>query len=312
MNNKPEKKISNEMRFRRLFNRKYEDHKKMIENLPSEDKNDIINIKSNINGEEIMRRLQNETIHNHYPLHSSYENDPRKYSNTIGFLIVATGKYDIFLKPLIESIEKFVLPNNLKKYYIFSDKDIKLDLNNYEVFHVEHKPFPYPTLYRFHFFDKYFDKIQTDQIIYIDADTLITDNIGTEIINPITVTQHCGFVNRYGSFEHRTNSKCYVPIREAKNYFGGGFYSFERNEFYKMMQHCKNIIDSDVNMGITPIWHDESAINHYMINNTPSRVLSPSYHYPENIDQIYQSWGGKDKFECKILLLSKNHKEIRE
>ena len=315
------KKISKEMRFeemrfRRLFNRKHDkdvkilEKEKVVQNEYISDEACIIE-RSQISEEEIMRNIQNKTIANHYPLHSLYENDIKKHNNTIGFLIVATGKYDIFLKPLIESIEKFVLPNNEKKYYIFSDKNIELDYPNYEVFNIEHKPFPYPTLYRFHFFDRYFDKIKSDQIVYIDADTLITDNIGTEIINPITVTQHCGFVKRYGSFESRSNSKCYVPVTEAKNYFGGGFYSFERSEFYRMMHHCKNIIDSDVNMGITPVWHDESAINHYMIENIPSRVLSPSYHYPENNEKIYSTWNG-NIFPCKILLLNKNHEEIRK
>jgi hypothetical protein len=33
---------------------------------------------------------------------------------------------------------------------------------------------------------------------------------------------------------------------------------------------------------------------------------------PEEIEHIYNSWGGKEKYACKILLLNKNHKEIRE
>ena len=63
--------------------------------------------------------------------------------------------------------------------------------------------------------------------------------------------------------------------------------------------------------GRIPIWHDESVINRYLATNRPTRVLSPSYHFPESNQSIYQSWGGKDKFPCKILLLDKDHKEIR-
>jgi hypothetical protein len=246
----------------------------------------------------------------HYPLHNLYEDDPSKHSIDVGFLIVATGKYDIFVEPLIRSIEENVLPNNRKFYNIFSDKNIIIGDVIYSIFNIDHKPFPYPTLKRFHFFDKYNGDIVGDQIIYIDADTLIKSKIGTEILYPITVTQHCGFVDRIGSFERRSMSSCYINPRDCKNYFGGGFYSFSREEFFKMNEFCKKAIDKDESMGIVPVWHDESALNKYISMLHPSRVLSPSYHYPENNEKIYSSWG-ENNYECKILLLDKNHKEIR-
>ena len=247
-----------------------------------------------------------------YRLHNDFEDDINKYDVEIGFLIVATGKYDVFLWPLIQSIEKYILPNNRKFYNIFSNKNIDLPIDNYEVFNIEHKPFPYPTLYRFHFFDKYINQIIGDQLVYIDADTIITNNIGTEIIYPKVVTQHCGYVNRRGTFETRNESMACVNHNAGKNYYGGGFYSFSRDQFYELMSSCISIIDTDNAKGIIPVWHDESALNKYMTTVTPNRVLSPSYHYPENIEHIYESWGGKEKYVCKILLLNKNHKEIRE
>lgn len=248
----------------------------------------------------------------YYNLHSEYEDYSDKHNITVGFLIVATGKYDVFVDPLIRSIEKYVLPNNKKHYNIFSDKPFSIEGVSYSVFPVEHKPFPYPTLKRFHFFNTYKNSIAGDQIVYIDADTLIKKEIGTEILYPITVTQHCGFVNMPGSFEKRQLSKAYVNPREYKNYVGGGFYSFSRTEFFKMSEYCMNIINMDESMGIIPVWHDESAINKYISTVvTPTRVLSPSYHYPESNKKIYDSWGGQESFECKILLLDKNHKEIR-
>jgi hypothetical protein len=251
-------------------------------------------------------------INGYYNLHTQYEDNPLLYHLEVGFLIIATGKYDIFIEPLIQSIEKYVLPNNAKFYNIFSDKDINLPITNYRVLPIEHRPFPYPTLNRFHFFSKYFSEIKGDQLIYIDADTLITSSIGTEILLPITITQHCGYVNLSGTFETRIESSTYVDPVNYKNYYGGGFYSLHREEFYDLMCECVSMIDLDSSKGIVPIWHDESALNKYFTEVTPNRVLSPSYHYPENIEHIYNLWGGKDKYPCKILLLSKNHKEIRE
>ena len=257
--------------------------------------------------------IKNEHImEDHYPLYTDYENDINKQTIEIGFLIIATGKYDIFIKPLIDSIEKHILPDNKKHYNIFTDKtELDLGVSNYSIFPIEHRPFPYPTLNRFHFFDQYIDQIKGDQLVYIDADTLITDRIGTEIITPITATQHCGYVNRWGTFESRMESKCFVGRFDGKNYYGGGFYSFEKNQFLKMVKECKEMVDWESVRGRIPIWHDESVINRYLATNRPTRVLSPSYHFPESNQSIYQSWGGKDKFPCKILLLDKDHKEIR-
>lgn len=264
---------------------------------------------NNVNNVNDTNNKNTEEMSIYYPVYDSYENDESKQKISIGFLIVATGKYDIYVKNLIESIEKYVLNNNNKHYYIFTDKEIVLDIKNYSLIKIEHKPFPYPTLYRFHFFMDAIESIKEDQLIYIDADTLITNPIGTEILTPRTITQHCGYLNRKGTFETRTNSACYVNPEDAKNYFGGGFYSFSRKEFIGMSIFCKEAIDRDEANGIMPIWHDESALNKYMTLVEPTRVLSPSYHYPENRDSIVRTWG--KNFQCKILLLDKNHKEIR-
>jgi hypothetical protein len=279
----------------------------------NQNNNDTNSNINNVINNVINNAIKEENImEEHYPLFTDYENDYNKHTIEIGFLIVATGKYDIFLRPLIDSIEKYILPDNKKHYNIFTDKtELDLGISNYSIFPIEHRPFPYPTLNRFHFFDQYLDQIKGDQLAYIDADTLITDKIGTEIITPITATQHCGYVNKWGTFEPRMESKCFVNRFEGKNYYGGGFYSFERNQFLKMVKECKEMVDFESLRGRIPVWHDESVINKYLTTNRPTRVLSPSYHFPESNQSIYESWGGKNKFPCKILLLDKDHKEIR-
>lgn len=279
--------------------------------ISSEYKNRIANRNTKKRLSYVQQHQQEELLMNLYPLHCNYENDHSKHGIKIGFVIVATGKYDVYIEPLIRSIETFFLDTNKKFYNIFSDKDIKLSGVDYEIFKVDHRPFPYPTLYRFHFFEQYKDSIIGDQIIYIDADTLITSKIGTEVITPITATQHCGFVNRWGSFENRQESKCCVSRAEGRNYYGGGFYSFSRNEFFRLCHFGKETVDWEAARGRTPIWHDESVLNKYLTLAQPTRVLSPSYHYPENNQTIYSTWGG-NKFDCKILLLNKNHKEMRQ
>ena len=69
----------------------------------------------------------------------------------------------------------------------------------------------------------------------------------------------------------------------------------EMQAVYKSMAHTfkKNII---------AIWHDESHINRYFIDNPPTIILSPSYCYPENLKLPYKK---------RLLALDKNHAKVR-
>jgi histo-blood group ABO system transferase len=61
-------------------------------------------------------------------------------------------------------------------------------------------------------------------------------------------------------------------------------------------------IKIDFEKNFIAVWHDESHLNRYMIDNTPTKILTPSYCYPENMYLPYHK---------KLLALDKNHKELR-
>lgn len=233
----------------------------------------------------------------------------------IDLLIVATNNYIKFLPDLINSVKTYFLTTEEVKIYVFTDNALEChnlinDDTNVAYRYIEHKPWPHATLNRFHFFKEYINEINGDYIFYIDADTIIMDEITTDILSDFTVVQHCGFVNGGGSWETREESECYVSPQFQKQYYGGGFYGFSKEVFKPLISIAVDIIDEDIKNGITPVWHDESALNFItsLVKN-PLKVLSPSYHYPENNPRIINSW--KEQYPCKILLLDKNHKEIR-
>ncbi|MCS2760610.1 hypothetical protein NXV13_04110 [Bacteroides ovatus] len=57
-------------------------------------------------------------------------------------------------------------------------------------------------------------------------------------------------------------------------------------------------VDRDATNHIIPIWHDESLINKYFLDNPPAITLSPAYLYPE---------GWLLPFEPIILIRDKNN-----
>ncbi len=244
---------------------------------------------------------------NYYRVFDKTLNEPQKHSVHLGILIVATNKYRVYVEPLISSLEEHFCQKNKKTYHIFTDQDIVLPGVHHRIFKIEHHPFPYPTLYRFHFFDRYMDQIEGQQLIYIDADSLISNTIGTEIIDKAVVVQHYWFYSKPGTFDGNNRSTAYVAHATGKNYYGGSFFSFNRNMFVNMTHTCKAMVDQDMANNVMPLWHDESVLNRYMLDHPPSRVLSPSYHFPQS--QIKEA--GSTPFHSKILVIEKDSEAMR-
>lgn len=235
----------------------------------------------------------------------------------VNLLIVATEKYIQFLPALVASVREHFLTDHDVCIKIFTnrivDANIAVGHDKIKFFEVEHKPWPYTTLYRYHFFQKYMTQIfNADYYYYIDADTLIKAKItDADIFGDRVGTQHCGYVNARGTYEERKMSTSYIKPMEGKIYFGGGFWGFSHKEFWHFINKACWMINEDHNNGLIPIWHDESVLNHYFVHNSPDKVLTPSFHYPESRTEHYKAKWPED-YECKILLLDKNHKEIRE
>jgi histo-blood group ABO system transferase len=234
----------------------------------------------------------------------------------VNLLIIATNKYVQFLPKLIESVNKYFTTEHQVTINVFTNRitDCELLLSQLGgkiiLYGIEHQAWPYTTLYRYHFFKAYQNELPSaDYYFYIDADTIIKDKItGEEIFGDIVGTQHCGFVGKRGSYETRPESTSYVEPNEGERYYGGGFWGFHSTEFWKFVNKAVEMINTDGVKGIIPVWHDESVLNRYLINYEPDKVLTPSFHYPEGANNR-KSW--KENYPCKILLLDKNHNDIR-
>ena len=221
----------------------------------------------------------------------------------IGLLLIATGKYDIFIEPLIESIEKHFFKNHNVYIFLFTDSDKEYDYTNTKIIYKEHKPFPYPTLERYKTFSKNSELFDDcDYLFYCDIDMLFVDDVDTEILSERVATIHPGFLGKRGTPETRKESLAYVSPKEKLVYYAGGFNGGTKNEFLKMSKHLSENIQKDLDRNIIAIWHDESHMNRYFLDNPPTKVLTPSYCYPE-------SW--QLPFKKKLLALDKNHSEIR-
>lgn len=224
----------------------------------------------------------------------------------IGLLVIATGKYDIFIPPLLKSAKKHFMKNHEVTMFVFTDKDMPKKDGLITLKH-QHESWPNPTLKRYHVFDKYNKELsKMDYLYYCDADMLFVSDVGDEILpdteTELVATEHPGFYGgRRGTYETNIKSTAYVSNEYKGCYFAGGFNGGTSKAFLNMSREIKDRVNKDLENNIIAIWHDESQLNRYLIDNQP-KVLNPSYCYPESWDL---------PFEKKILALDKNHKEIR-
>jgi len=225
----------------------------------------------------------------------------------VGLLIVATNKYISFVQNLVDSADKWFLPECNVTYCVFTNTPKQLNTSNsFNMMHIEHEPWPAPTLKRYDYFDQYADYLKNfDYLYYCDADMRFVNSVGSEILEELVSTSHPGFwdkLNLQFSYERRPNCKAYIPFGKGNGYYAGGFNGGSSNEFLKMAKTIVYWRKEDERNNIIPIWHDESYMNKYLYLNLPTKVLNPSYCYPE-------AWNLP--FEKKLLALDKNHSEMR-
>jgi histo-blood group ABO system transferase len=223
----------------------------------------------------------------------------------VGLLIIATNKYTQFLQPLISSADNFFLKDQEVTYFVFTNKDIEINSSrNVIKIDVDHKEWPWMTLGRYKIFTESSDKLsEMDYLYYCDADMRFVGEVGDEILSERVATQHPSYTGVRGTPETNPLSLACVYIHEEMQYFAGGFNGGNSIEYLKMAKHISNNIDIDYSKDLIAVWHDESHMNRYFIDNTPTKILDPSYCCNEGWIDC--------PFGRRLLALDKNHSDIR-
>lgn len=226
---------------------------------------------------------------------------------TISLLLIATGRYDIFLQPLLDSVDQYFFKEDHINVYLFTDKILKLETTDrltITTIPTEHKPFPYSTLLRYKYFDQARDQIKGDYTFYCDVDMKFVAPVGREILGDIVCVQHPGFYNGgWGSTGCDQRSLAYLEPAFCKDYKAGGFQGGQRDVYLIACNTLSRRISEDEKNGVMAEWHDETHWNWYLkVAAGYTKVLDPSYCYPE-------SW--KLPFQKRLLALDKDHAALR-
>ena len=227
----------------------------------------------------------------------------------ICILTIATNKYIQFVQNLYDTIDENFLNGNHIEGLLITNHEVDSS-ENIKVSTIDHEPWPMPTLKRYNYFMKEYDYISKfDYCFYFDVDMKVVSQIKEdEVVGDLVAVQHPYKINETPeqfSYERRSKSTAHISHQEGKHYYAGGFNGGSTKEFLKMSEKIANNVIADLNNGIVAVWHDESHMNRYLIDNPPSLSLTPSYCYAEEF------WGTDYPYEPKIVALKKNHNELR-
>lgn len=218
-------------------------------------------------------------------------------------LLIATGeKYHQYIEPYLESARKFLFPHDV---ILWTDSE-----KQYDVAHQFYKAaagYPNETLLRYHTFLQVQSLlINYDFLIYSDADMLWVAPVEeSEVVSDgITACLHPGYIGKVGTPERRPQSRAYIPQNANNKYFCGGFIGGTCEKFLWMARHIMIHVDEDAKNDITAIWHDESHSNAFLYYNCPpSKILTPSFCWPEGCGGNYCGW--PESYPAKLVALTK-------
>lgn len=240
--------------------------------------------------------------------------------NTVGIMLICTGKYVGFVKNTIKRINEQFLINHNKIFYIITDnldffQDIT-DKYNIVLKHIYKKGFPNDTLYRYNYFLLVKEHLlnNTQYMFYFDVDMDITDYVFEDILpninTPLLGTRHPGFImavpfpEKCGSPDKNPESTAYIPEeKRIDNYIAGGFNGGITKYFIEMSETIDRNIKIDNENNVVALWHDESHLNnYYTFNEKLFKILQPEYCYPQHL---------QSNCKPKIIALDKQHNEVR-
>ena len=228
--------------------------------------------------------------------------------NKVAILYICTGKYDVFWREFFDSYEDKFLLNSYKEYFVFTDAVTLYKEGECSRIHKIYQQklgWPYDTLMRYHMFETISEELKKfDYIYFMNSNckcvSLITEEEFLPTDKDILVVQHPGEYNkkpaRY-SYDRNPSSTAYIPKGKGRYYVCGGINGGKAWAYLELIKELKNNIQSDLDNGVIAKWHDESHINHYILEHDNWMMLSPSYCYAED-------WNLP--FEPKILVREKS------
>lgn len=236
----------------------------------------------------------------------------------VAIIFIGTAKYLEFLPAFYDNSERYLFPNVEKQYYVFTDGDLKGAPDNVTPIYQENWGFPKINLMTYEIMENSWDKIsECTHLLFLDADALPVTEISFDELfgsgKPLFCVHHpCHYLKMApndkfpGSFD--TNPESTACVKEGESfdiYWQSCVWGGTIDECEKLVTTLAENNRIDDKNGVMALWHDESQINRYFLDN-PEKIhtLHPQYAYPELFKQMID-------WEPKIVHLAKENSEYQ-
>lgn len=226
---------------------------------------------------------------------------------SVAIIFIGTNKYLNFFPKYYETCEELLFPGVKKQYYVFTDGGIFGDEipDHITAIKIPHKEWPSITLERFHTILLAEELIQEhDWLLFLDADMRVDAIVNSEeVLNDekdfIAVHHPCHYNTGTGDFERRPESEACITGNPLQ-YYQGCLWGGKMEAVIPMMKLLRDRVDKDYSNDIIAVWHDESHLNRFFIENQDRvHALPPDYAYPECFPQY--------PYQRKIVHLAKDN-----
>ncbi|WP_114985932.1 family 6 glucosyltransferase [Helicobacter muridarum] len=208
----------------------------------------------------------------------------------IAILYICTGAYSIFWQDFYNSAKHHLLIEHMLEYFVFTDAKSLYAESNPDVhkIHQENLGWPYNTLKRFEMFLRVEDALKEfDFVFFFNANCLFFQHVGEEFLpieKDLLVVQHSGFIDiarEHFTYERNPESLACIALNEGKHYVQGSINGGKTKAFLTLARTLYERIEDDISRGIIAIWHDESHLNRYIIDNPNYKLMHYGYNFPE-------------------------------
>lgn len=218
-----------------------------------------------------------------------------KKSYRIAIVYLAIGKYDVLWDEFYQSCEKYLFPEAMKHYFVFTDSErlLALDFPNVSLSFREDGEWAMNALAKYDCMLSVREQLETfDYFFYINANYKLLESV---YCNEILATVDNGYLSvlSFGFFADRhpdtyaydRNPRCraYIPYGKGFRYYQASFYGGRVSEMLALAVWCSESIHIDLSNGIMALWHDESYLNKYLLERHP-KIISMAYCKPEEFD----------------------------
>ena len=231
----------------------------------------------------------------------------------ITFFCIATNGYIKYARNLLESLDNLSSPAEVQ-IILLSDTEIpSFQTQNIIVTNIEiaSLSWPWATLMRYHLITNYIDLAMSENICYIDADSIVHEPFWETPIfesarNGLIFVQHPGYFRGIpaknffgrirdlikdfklftlegglGNWEKRKISSAYVDRRRRNTYVCGGVWMGKLNSIKTMSRKLQENVDLDLADNLIARWHDESHLNRYYVNSN-AHLVGPEFCFARN------------------------------